>query len=330
MVCPTNIYRNEETTEDNIFYIPEERWNEMIGKTGPRETRKEVLFEFANLHRILTQLGMEIYLFTHESFEETPDAVCVNDWFRSFPATGETPATLIIHPMKAPSRQREKFNPVLLSLLESTYKRFFNLTPCEQGDLKVSDSFHCKSTALNDAGDKKRYYLEAHTITLDRINNVGYCAVGKNVRASNEVKKIWKEITNYELVEFHLKNEEFYQKLHNTNFIFNMGTDWAIVCFEAISPEEQLIIRERLSKTKKLIISISKQQLTNFGAAGVLEVLSSNHKPAMLISTSAESALGAENVELLRGCVEVLHVVDVSALEYTCGGSLSSLLGFLY
>jgi hypothetical protein len=49
---------------------------------GRRGVYHLVLKQFTEFHRLLTvECGMQIYLFTHLSFEAIPDAVFCYDWF---------------------------------------------------------------------------------------------------------------------------------------------------------------------------------------------------------------------------------------------------------
>ena len=80
--------------------------------------QRQVLKEYSELHRVLTEVAkVQVHLFTHEAYHDTPDACFPNNWFSTHTDFECGECTLVLYPMKVPNRRKER-RPEYLSRLE--------------------------------------------------------------------------------------------------------------------------------------------------------------------------------------------------------------------
>ena len=139
MVAPTSFIKNSQAAEDNHFMndihdpdgtLLHEEAKAVAAKSPSPEhennlrLQRKVLNEFAELHRILVEeVGVQVHLFTHEAYHDTPDAVFPNNWFSTHTDLECGECTLVIYPMKVPNRRKER-RPEFIGRLER-----YNLVP---------------------------------------------------------------------------------------------------------------------------------------------------------------------------------------------------------
>ena len=57
---------------------------------------------------LVEKAGIQVHLFTHESYHDTPDAVFPNNWFSTHTDLEVGQCTLVLYPMKVPNRRLER------------------------------------------------------------------------------------------------------------------------------------------------------------------------------------------------------------------------------
>ena len=65
---------------------------------------------------LVEDAGIQVHLFTHEDYNDTPDAVFPNNWFSTHTDLECGQCTLVLYPMKVPNRRLER-RPEFLSRL---------------------------------------------------------------------------------------------------------------------------------------------------------------------------------------------------------------------
>ena len=65
---------------------------------------------------LVEDAGIQVHLFTHKDYHDTPDAVFPNNWFSTHTDLECGQCTLVLYPMKVPNRRLER-RPEFLSRL---------------------------------------------------------------------------------------------------------------------------------------------------------------------------------------------------------------------
>jgi len=228
-------------------------------KEGKRGVYAQILREFALLHKVLTvDLGVEVFLFTHQIYEKIPDAVFVRDWFSTHSPAEHGLPTLILYAMRAPSRRLEKRDE-LVTFLAGRYQTVINFSPCEAGtvdaidkiklgQIKYSDSdgFLAASPVLetNSTGPCKP--IESSSFSLDRISKTAFYA-SPSPRLNEQAMELWGKRMGYKLHRFQLDESALKGKhIHHTRAMLCIGTSFAFVCTEIVVEQDRAAVRHSL------------------------------------------------------------------------------------
>jgi len=304
MIAPTCFSYNIETAMDNAFMKAITKFT----KLTVIELQRKVLQEFSSLHLALTQAGVRVHLFTHESYHQTPDAVFPNNWFSTHNNPETATPTLILYPMKAISRRRERRNS-LIGHLSTRYQNVVNITTSEYG--------------------RKPHFLEGTgSIILDRVNHIAYVLLSE--RSHEEVCIEWKRATGYELILFRAFDAKGVP-IYHTNVALSVGASVAVLCADAIHDDkERNAVLSSLQASGKEVVLISIEQMNNF-CANVLELRSAaNGASLMAMSTTAFNAFTAEQKQVLLKHVKQLVHANISFIETIGGGSVRCTLAELF
>ena len=272
--------------------------------------QRQVLKEFSQLHRIISeQAGVQVHLFTHESYHDTPDACFPNNWFSTHTDLECGECTLVLYPMKVPNRRKER-RPEFLKRMES-FQRYTHVIDLTRQEKAV------KPTFLEGTG----------SLVLDRINKIGYVVISERSDLSLALK--WGKIMQYEIVPFHATDSQG-RAVYHTNVVMSVGTGVAVLCTECIEdPEERKKVVDRLHKTGHEIVDITRDQVNHF-CGNVLELENWKGFPVMVMSTQAHNAFTPEQRQtMLKFEHELLHA-EFSTIERVGGGGVRCAIAELF
>jgi hypothetical protein len=360
LIAPDNFNVNRFTAVDNALMAEAAEVFERTVKElpdGQRGVYHMILREFSELHNQLKNtFGMDVFLFTHETFEMIPDAMFVRDWFSTHSAeeTGGEP-TMVLYSMRAPTRRAEKKDSIV-RFLNSGYKRIINLTPCETGKLEVLDHFEYgmhsfvedDSRAVPSAPDdiaatprgmsiavmKKDPVkpFEAGTVVFDRTQKIAFAA-SPLIRLNDQVLELWATKLNYKVVRFRLKTTLINGRPfnHHTRPWLALGTHHAIVCMEVVADEdrEMLLSTLSLNGTRK-VVDVSLDQALSYAANGIQEIMCADGSLGLVMSQNARKSLTDEQFTILSSTVAKIAVVEFSLIEKLGGGSISGAISMLF
>ena len=106
--------------------------------------------------------------------------------------------------------------------------------------------------------------------------------------------------------------------IYHTNVMMALAEDFAIICADSIDDKkERKIVLDHLKRDGKDVILITEQQMHHF-AGNMLQVLGSDDKRYMVMSTAAYESLTPEQIARIEGHCAILHS-SLSTIE-TCGG----------
>ena len=293
MVRPAAFGYNNETAESNAFQ------NQVALSRG--EILHQALIEFDGAVEILRDAGVEVFVAQDTPFPEKPDAVFPNNWI-SFHSNGE----LILYPMEARNRRCERRLELVVELQQKlNFSQVFDLS-----------SFEEKSMFLEGTG----------SVVFDHENKNAYAAISS--RTNEEVLNELCAHLKYDPISFHAE-DELGQAIYHTNVIMCVGTDFVVICLEAIATEsERLLMLESIRNSGKVVLDTSMNQLKNF--AGNMLVLKNREEEALLVlSATARRNLNQDQLTFLSERVGLV-VLPIETIETIGGGSARCMLAEIF
>jgi len=297
IVAPVGFQTNPETIIDNHFMNETNQSNQ--------EIQRRALLEFSAFHLNLTNAGIHVNIHVPDISDNTPDAVFPNNWFSTHPDTEVGESRILVYPMKAPLRRKER-NPTLLQKISSCYSKSYDLTYFEEDP----DPLFLESTG---------------SLVLDRKNKIVYASISE--RCAKPVVEKWAELMNYSLVAFH-SVDYGNQPIYHTNVVMGIGSDIAVVCLECVvDPIERENLKNSLAKTHR-VLEISMSQMINF-CGNVIELLAGTRK-VLCMSSAAFTAFTDEQKDVINQCVDLICHTPIPTIESIGGGSIRCMIAEIF
>lgn len=290
LVEPVGFCSNPETVDDNAFQSRDTSASDAIRAIAHKE--------FANVRDLLVQSEVAVSVF-HPPDLSTPDALYPNNWF----STHED-GTLVLYPMKAPNRRRER-RPEFIAELRQRYTTTYDLTTCEE------DGSYLEGTG---------------SLVLDRTRRFAFAAISE--RTDAELVGRWAGRMQYRYHVFHT-HDAGGKPYYHTNVILALGEAWAVWCPEVIpDPAEADQTKRSLEALGKELIPVSRAQVNAF-CANILEIQDRAGRSLLAVSTTAWKAFREDQRDQLgRHCKPLLF--DIPTIERIGGGGIRCMLAELY
>lgn len=286
MIRPVSFRMNEQTAVNNYFMEDIDINNNTINQKAQEE--------FDAFVSVLKNHGVNVIVVEDTKEPDTPDSIFPNNWI-SFHANG----TVGIYPMFAENRRNERREDILEVLEEKGFKI---KTIVDYTDAEAEGIF------LEGTG----------SILMDRVNNKAYCALSE--RAHEDLFIEFCEDFDCFPVIF-TANQSVDGKrmpIYHTNVMMALAEGFAIICTDTIDDrKERKNVLDHLKKDGRKIIEISEEQMNHF-AGNMLQVLGSDGKRFMVMSTAAYESLTTEQIAKIESHCDILHS-SLKTIE-TCGG----------
>lgn len=229
----------------------------------------------------------------------SPDALFPNNWFST-----HADGTLVLYPMLAPSRRRERLADLRQQLAQAGYET-----------RRVIDYSH---------HEREQRFLEGTgSLVLDRERRIAFA--NASPRTDELLARQWAEEFDYELCFFEARDPEG-NPLYHTNVIMSLGPGVSIACLEVIDENDRARVRERLEARGELI-EIGWTQVCAF--AGNQLFLAGPEGPVLALSARAAQSLDADQkARLDRHARRV--VTDIAVIERHGGGSVRCMLAEIF
>ena len=293
MIRPTAFESNPETLASNAFQT-EAAANDDIA------TRVQA--EFEAVAETLMTAGVRVHAFDGRAERDCPDEIFPNNWV-SFHPDG----TVVLYPMLAPSRRRERRTEIIDALAREhgyAITRTINLTGHE-----------VHGGALEGTG----------SLVLDRANRVAYAC--RSPRTNEQALADFAEQLSYTSAVFDAVDRSG-NPVYHTNVMMSVGTQFAVVCLGAIAdPAVREAITRRLEESGRDIVDITLEQMHAF-AANLIE-LEGRDGTVIALSERAVEALGDSQVQVLADCGELIPV-GIPTVETYGGGGLRCMLAEIH
>jgi len=296
MIRPAQFYPNAETASNNVF-------QKTLEGVSPAELLRLAQAESDALAEALARAGVNVCVMESRTADETPDALFPNNWFSTH-ADGR----IVLYPMYAANRRRERREDVL----DALHTRFgfvsrarIDLTALEQRDV----------------------YLEGTgSLLLDRPAGVVY--VCRSVRSHPEgIQAVAAQLGLTPVVFSAVDGDGF--AIYHTNVMLSLGTDFAIVCLEAVADAaEREALQASLRASGRELVVISRAQMGEF-AGNALELLSRDSTRLIAMSTRAWAAFTPGQQQRIAAHVKVV-AVPIPVIETIGGGGVRCMLAEIF
>ncbi|TDT47094.1 hypothetical protein CLV90_1165 [Maribacter spongiicola] len=286
MIRPVSFRMNEQTAVNNYFMEDIDMKNQEINQKAQEE--------FDAFVSALKDKGVNVIVVQDTNEPDTPDSVFPNNWI-SFHSNG----TVGVYPMFAENRRNERREDIFEIL--------------EQSGFKINDVIDYTSA------EEEELFLEGTgSILIDRVNKKAYCALSE--RADEDLFIEFCEDFDFFPVIFTANQSVDGKRLpiYHTNVMMALAENFVVICTDSIDDKkERKNVLDHLKKDGKEVIVITEQQMHHF-AGNMLQVLGSEDKRYMVMSSAAYDSLRPEQIAQIENHCAILHS-SLHTIE-TCGG----------
>ncbi len=293
MVRPVRFGANPQTAASNAF---------QRSFAATRPAQEAAAEEFDMLSNTLRAAGVRVQIVDDTAVPHTPDSIFPNNWF----STHED-GRVFLYPMEAPNRRLER-RADIIELLKVEGFRVECVT-----DLSVAEN---TGSFLEGTG----------SLVLDRQNHLAYAC--RSSRTDVGLLRDWGVAAGYEAITFDAFDRGG-RRIYHTNVMMCVGTDYAVICAEAITdPTQRRLVVDSLQGAGKEPIQITLEQMESF-AGNMLELRSVGGGRLLAMSSRAEASLApAQRLRLERSVRIVSSPIDT--IEDCAGGSVRCMLAEIF
>lgn len=298
MIRPCAFDYNPETALTNKMQRP---------RNGTPSGQPQALAEFGHLAQALRTEGISVCIVDDTPAPPKPDAIFPNNWV-SFHEDG----TLVLYPMQAESRRRERRPDVIDTVVR-------------QLGFKVSRVVDL--TRHEAAG---RFLEGTGSLILDRCNRIAYACI--SARTHPAVVEEWAGELGYEAIVFEAWDRGG-APIYHTNVMMCIGARMAVLGTCAMSSDDRARVIEKLQVTGRDIIEIQYEEIEQF-AGNMLELASWDEALGdyrlLVMSEAARRSLRPEVYARLAASTDSVLAVPVPTIERLGGGSVRCMLAEVF
>jgi len=294
MIRPHTFQPNPETAADNAFQ------SAGVADVAERQSvAAQAQVEVAAVAAALRGEGVGVVMFDDRDGIDTPDSVFPNNWIST-----HDDGRVVLYPMAAPSRRRERRGDVVEGLRERYgVSQVLDLSPVEL---------------------EGRYLEGTGALVLDHVHRIAYMA--RSGRANEAVLDQWCEAMGYTAEVFDTVDQAG-QPIYHTNVVLSIATDFVVVGLSNIpDPAERARIAARLGETGRDVIEINRGQVAEFAGNG-LELTGSRGR-IFTLSTRALAALRPDQIAAIETSARILPI-GIPTIERS-GGSVRCMLAGIH
>jgi len=296
MIRPSNFGYNPLTARSNTFQKSDTA-------VLPKEINLLARKEFDNFTDYLIRSNIRTLVFEDYMDVLLPDAVFPNNWV-SFHHDG----TVVLYPMMAENRRLERRKDILLRLQDEynfDIKRIIDYT-----------NYEIDGRFLEGTG----------SVVFDYTNKMAYSNVSP--RTDKIVFNKMCSDLGFEGILFTARTPSG-KDIYHTNVMMCIGSDFVVICLEAVPDEStRTALSESFEKTRHEIVKISFRQLKSF-AGNMIEVLTQNDVPSLIMSESAFRSLDKGQLKTLSRHADLLFA-PIPGIEKYGGGSARCMIAGIF
>jgi hypothetical protein len=300
MIRPAAFDYNPETAITNSM----QQRPGMIGASAHNDLARA---EFQHMVNALRGEGVRVCVVDDTPQPPKPDAIFPNNWV-SFHADG----TVVLYPMHAENRRRERRQDVVESV-------------AEQSGFKVSRVVDLTHHEL-----QGRCLEGTGSLVLDHASRVAYASLSP--RTHPAVVEEWAQAFGYTPVIFAALDRSA-APIYHTNVLMCVGERFAVVGSEAIASTDRARVLDTLRASGREVVEISHDEIERF-AGNMLELGSWDEAlgdyRVLVMSASARHGLKPESYARLTACTDSVLAVPVPTIEQLSGGSVRCMLAEIF
>jgi hypothetical protein len=295
MIRPAAFGWNPETAGSNRF--------QQQG-AGPSEAASAAaVAEFDAVAAALQAAGVEVHAIDEPATSACPDAVFPNNW-----VSLHHDGTLVLYPMLAPSRRRERRMQILVELEK-------------RGGFAVARLLDLTHHELSG-----RFLEGTGSVVFDHEAKVAYACLSP--RTDRSVLEELCDELGYEPFTFDATGADGVAVYH-TNVLLSIGRRSVIVCAEAVPEAQRDTLLERLRASGRRVLEVSRTQMAAF-ACNALEFEANDGAAVLAMSERAHDSLGPGTLDALRESVQRIVSVPIPTIEQRGGGSVRCMLAEVF
>ena len=298
MIRPVSFRMNEQTAVNNYC-------QKVLDGLLPATVNAKAQQEFDAFVEKLRAVGVDVTVVEDTLSPDTPDSIFPNNWI-SFHENGD----VALYPMFAENRRQERREEIL--------------------DVLEDKGFVIENIVDYTSAEADGFFLEGTgSILLDRENGKAYCALSP--RADEELFIEFCEDFEFTPVIFEAYqtvNEER-KLIYHTNLMMCLGKTYAVLCADAIDDKkERKMVLDSLHGDEKEVVLITQDQVNNF-AGNMLEVIGTDDRRYLAMSTSAYKSLTKKQIAQLEEHVTILSS-SLDTIEACGGGSARCMMAEIF
>jgi hypothetical protein len=295
MVRPACFGLNAQTRTSNRF----QRDDADLQATAAERAR----VEFDALVQALREAGVRVHAHDDRIEPCCPDAVFPNNWL-SFHDDG----TLVLYPMLAPNRRRERRLDLLAACVaEGAYRvrRLLDLS-----------HYETQQAFLEGTG----------SVVFDHPARVAYAGLSPRTHLA-PLAELCAEL-DYEPCVFATADATG-TPVYHTNVLLAVGARFAVVAPDLIAAADRARVLHSLSAGGRDVVTIDARQTGRF-AGNVLELRATDGAAVLAISTQAAAAFAPGEFARLRAAVDRIVASPVPTIETLGGGSVRCMIAEVF
>jgi hypothetical protein len=295
MIRPAAFGWNAETRDSNRFQA-------RVAPDDPALS-EAALAEFDAMVAALRGAGVSILVCEDRPQPRCPDAVFPNNWV-SFHDDG----TIVLYPMLAPTRRRERRPELLQEVVEQggcSVTRLLDLTHHELGE---------------------RFLEGTGSVVFDHVARVAYAC--RSPRTHLAVLEELAGELGYETCTFAAHGRDG-TAIYHTNVMLAIGSRFVLIGSEAVAASDRARVLCRLAASGRAVIEVGFDALEAF-AGNMLELRAADGAGVLVLSAQGRAGLGPDCFDALAACVERVVVTPVERIERAGGGSVRCMLAEVF
>mgnify|MGYP000161867988 CR=1 FL=1 len=289
MVRPKNFGFDHATAASNSF-------QDESGADAVQEISRRAVVEFDAAVGKLRANEIVVHVIEDTDTPKKPNAVFPNNWV-SFHGD-----KVLLYPMLAENRRLER-RPEILEILKGK-------------GLQINEVLDI-SGAENDG----KYLESTGSMVLDYENRLSYACISS--RTDKDVLNQFCELIEFKAVVFEAFDKD-QVPIYHTNVLMCIGTQYAVICLEAILEDQRGEVTDSLTQTGHEIVPITMDQMYSF-AGNMLELVNAKGETMLVMSNTAYMSLMPDQKGALSKYAKLLSV-EIPTIEKYGGGSVRCMM----
>jgi hypothetical protein len=292
LVRPAEFGFNAEAAKSNVF----------SHASSDPDYASCALGEFEALAGKLTAAGVEVFALDDSAEPPKPDAVFPNNWMST-----HSDGSMVLYPMATAPRRLERRTDEVCALLK---RNGFDVR-------RIVD--------LSEHEIDGRFLEGTGSLVLDRPGRRAFA--NRSLRTHPKVIAAFDRQLGYETLVFDARDPGG-RPIYHTNVLLSLGTKFAMLCLEAIAPEDRRRVIGVIEQSGRTVVEASFAQLRRFGC-NLIELRSTNGEPVIAVSAKALRNLRPEQVRALESFGQLVDS-DIPTIEAVGGGSVRCMIAEIH